>query len=65
MKIFKVSRADSSWCEDFEIIVVAIDKKHAERKARWSSEDFKKGKVTTEEIDISEEKVIATRNRGA
>ena len=37
-----VSIKRKSWCQDYAMVVVAEDEKHAERKARWSSDDFRK-----------------------
>ena len=33
-----------SWGDDYTMVVVAEDELHAERKARWSSDNFKKAK---------------------
>ena len=33
-----------SWGDDYAMVVVAEDELHAERKARWSSDNFKKAK---------------------
>lgn len=68
MKVYLVNNKDKlSWCMDFAMVVVAEDAKHAERRARWSSDDFKKAKLEIIEIDTSDctERVILTANTGA
>ena len=42
MNIYLISRKKSDWCEDYSMVVIAKDKLHAERKARFSSDDFEK-----------------------
>jgi len=67
MKVFLITRTKNlSWCEDHSIVVVAEDEKHAERKARLSSEDFEKDKfLKIKEIDLTEEQTILKANTGA
>ena len=66
MKVFIVDRTDEiQWTEDYKMIVIADDEKHAERRARLSSEDFKKATLKITEVDLSKEQVIATENTGA
>ncbi len=66
MKVFIVERTDKiGWTEDYLMVVVAIDEKHAERKARISSDDFRKASIKITEVDLSKEQVIATENTGA
>lgn len=64
MNVYKVERADyeCSWGEDYEILVIAEDKKHAERRARWSSYDFKHSKnLKVTQIPLDEERAIGCR----
>lgn len=67
MNVYLVSRTDKiSWCEDIEMVVIAEDDLHAERRARWSSSDFKKAKnLSIKKIDISKEQAVLTSNVGA
>ena len=64
LKVFLVTRK-SDWCEDDAIVVLAIDKLHAERCARCNSKDFSKGEVKVKEIKMDEEKVVLISNMGA
>ena len=46
--------------------IIAEDEQHAERKARVSSDDFKKcQEITVTEIDMNEEQCVLTANTGA
>ena len=67
MKVYLVSRTDEvGWFEDIEMIVIAEDDLHAERRARWSSRDFKKAKnLSIKKIDISKEQAVLISNKGA
>ena len=66
MKVFLVRRGYATWCEDYAMIVIAEDEKHAERRARLSSDDFKKCQdISIEEIDLSEEQCVLRANVGA
>lgn len=48
------------------MIVIAEDDLHAERRARWSSRDFKKAKnLSIKKIDISKEQSVLISNMGA
>lgn len=65
MKVFLITRK-ATWCEDDGIVVVAEDKLHAERRARWSSIDFKDEKnLKIKEINLDEEQVVLKSNVGA
>ena len=66
MNVYLVSRTDEvSWFEDIEMIVIAEDDLHAERRARWSSLDFKKAKnLSIKKIDISKEQAVLISNMG-
>ena len=67
MKVFLVQRTDRvEWCQDYAMVVVAEDERHAERRARISSDDFKKcQKIEITEIDITEEQCVLIANTGA
>lgn len=40
MKTYLVERPASGWCQDYAMVIIAEDERHAERKARVSSDDF-------------------------
>lgn len=63
MNVYRISRKpkDVDYFEDYAIVVIAEDRRHAERRARWSSGDFRKAKnLEITEIDLSHEQVILT-----
>lgn len=63
MNVYKVSRRpqDVDYMEDYAVVVTAEDKRHAERRARWSSYDFRKAKnLKIEKIDLTQEQVVLT-----
>ena len=63
MNVYRVSRIpqDVDCGEDYAIIVIAEDERHAERKARWSSYDFRKAtNLEITKIDLSHEQVVLT-----
>lgn len=67
MNVYKVERKDGkiSWCEDIAMIVIAEDERHAERKARWESEDFKNSNnIKVTKISLDKEAVILVENTG-
>lgn len=47
MNVYRISRKpkDVDYFEDYAIVVIAEDRRHAERRARWSSGDFRKAKI--------------------
>ena len=48
------------------MVVVAEDEKHAERKARWSSDDFKTAtKIVVQKINLDQEQTVSIANTGA
>lgn len=67
MKVFLVERTNKlDWCQDYAMVVVAKDERHAERRARISSDDFKKSKdIKVTEIDTNEEQCVFIANTGA
>lgn len=63
MNVYKVSRRpqDVDYMEDYAVVVTAEDERHAERRARWSSYDFRKAKnLKIEKIDLTQEQVVLT-----
>jgi hypothetical protein len=65
MKLYLITRP-ATWCEDDAIVVVAEDKLHAERRARLSSDYFRKEKdIKIKEINLDKEQVVLTSNIGA
>lgn len=64
MKLWLITRP-AIWCEDYGMVIVAEDKLHAERKARWSSEDFRTEKnLKIKEIKMNEERCVLVANMG-
>jgi hypothetical protein len=48
------------------MVVIAEDEKYAERKARWSSDDFRKATdVVVQKINLDQEQVVLIANTGA
>lgn len=65
MKVYLITRK-ADWCEDDAIVVIAKDKLHAERRARWSSEHFKnENNLKIKEINLNNEQVVLKSNMGA
>lgn len=65
MKVYLITRK-ADWCEDDAMVIVAEDKLHAERKARWNSRHFKKEKnLNIKEIKLDEEQIVLISNIGA
>ena len=66
MKVYLVERPARGWIQDYAMVIITEDERHAERKARVSSDDFKKCKeITITEIDMNEEQCVLTANTGA
>lgn len=66
MKVYLVERPAHEWCQDYAMVIIAEDELHAVRKARVSSDDFKKcQEITITEIDMNEEQCVLTANTGA
>lgn len=64
MKLWLITRS-ATWCEDYRMVVIAEDKLHAERRARWSSEDFKtEQNLKIKEIKMNEEQCVLVANMG-
>ena len=55
-----------SWGDDYAMVVVAEDELHAERKARWSSYNFKQAKkINISQVNLDEEAVVLKANVGS
>ena len=65
MKVYLITRK-ADWCEDDAMVVIAEDKLHAERQARWNSIHFKDEKnLKIKEIKLDKEQVVLKSNIGA
>jgi hypothetical protein len=52
--------------DDYAMVVIAEDELHAERKARWSSYNFKEAKkINISRVNLDKEVVVLTANVGA
>ena len=66
MKAYLVEQPAIDWCQYYAMVIIAEDERHAERKARVSSDDFKRcQEITITEIDMNEEQCVLTANTGA
>lgn len=67
MNIYLVERTEKiTWVEDYAMVVIAEDKKHAERRARWESSDFKRAKnLLVKKVDADKEQSVLIANTGA
>lgn len=61
----KLPVGDYTYGDDYAIVIVAEDERHAERRARWSSDSFKKAKrIDISQINLDTESVILKANVG-
>ena len=68
MNVYLVELPESEYTygDDYAMVVIAEDELHAERKARWSSYNFKQAKkINISQINLDEETVVLTANVGA
>ena len=66
MKAYLVEQPAIDWCQDYAMVIIAEDKRHAERKARVSSDDFMKcQEITVTEINMNEEQCVLKANTGS
>lgn len=69
MKVFLVERIKNvNWEQDYAMVVIAEDERHAERRARISSEYFKNETIENIEItefDTNKEQCVLIANTGA
>lgn len=51
--------------DDYAMVIIAEDKIHAERKARWSSYNFEQAKkINISQVNLDKEAVVLTANVG-
>ena len=63
--LVKLPVGEYTYGDDYAMIVVAEDELHAERKARWSSYNFRQAKkIDISQVNLNEEAVILTANVG-
>jgi hypothetical protein len=63
--LVKLPNGEYTYGDDYAMIVVAKDELHAERKARWSSYNFKEAKnINISQVNLNEEAVVLTANVG-
>ena len=56
---------DYTYGDDYAMVIIAEDKFHAERKARWSSYNFEQAKkINVTNINLNKETVILKANVG-
>ena len=56
---------DYTYGDDYAMVIVAEDELHAERKARWSSYNFKQSKkINVSQISLDKETVVLKANVG-
>lgn len=66
MNVYLVTIEKTGWRQDYAMVVVAEDEKYAERKARWSSDDFKTAtKIVVQKINLDQEQTVLIANTGA
>lgn len=68
MNVYLVELPDGeySWGDDYAMVVVAKDELHAERKARWSSGNFKNAKkINISQVNLDTEATILKANVGS
>lgn len=67
MNVYLVELPDGEYTygDDYAMVIVAKDKLHAERKARWSSDNFKKAKnINISKVGLDAEATILKANVG-
>jgi len=61
----KLPVGEYTYGDDYAIVIVAEDERHAERRARWSSDSFKRAKrIDISQINLDTESVILKANVG-
>lgn len=54
-----------TYADDYAMVIVAEDERHAERKARWSSDSFKQAKkIDISQVNLDTEATILKANVG-
>lgn len=65
LNVYLVERRDPvCFCEDYAMVVIAKDESHAVKRARKSSGDFKKAKLSLRKICCDEEQYVLVAARG-
>ena len=65
MNVYLVKIKQTEWCQDYAMVVIAEDERHAERKARWSSDDFRKATgIVVQKIKLDQERTVIIANTG-
>ena len=63
--LVKLPVGEYTYGDDYAMVIVAEDERHAERKARWSSYNFKGAKkINITQINLNEEAVVLKANVG-
>ncbi len=63
--LVKLPVGEYTYGDDYAMVVVAEDERHAERRARWSSDSFKRAKrIDISQINLDTESVILKANVG-
>ena len=63
--LVELPNGEYTYGDDYAMVIVAEDKLHAERKARWSSSNFKKAKkINISQISLDNEACILKANVG-
>ena len=61
--LVELPNGEYSWGDDYAMVIVAEDELHAERKARWSSYNFKQAKkINISQVNLNEEATILKAN---
>lgn len=63
--LVKLPVGEYTYGDDYAMVVVAEDELHAERKARWSSYNFKQAKkINISQVSLDTEAIILKANVG-
>lgn len=66
MRLFLVDHPSATWCDDYSMAVLAEDEKHAERRARLSSGNYRDAQdLIIKEINLNEEQCVLIANIGS
>lgn len=60
MKLYKVTKEKPQYEETYQVYIIAIDKRHAERTARTIYWYGQKCAVIVEDVEMTEECIIGT-----
>lgn len=63
--LVELTVGDYTYGDDYAMVIIAEDELHAERRARWSSYNFKQAKkINVSQVNLDEEAVVLTANVG-